>query len=318
MWTASWLVCLLVGLPSGAAAAAGKVTLTRLNSMSPDPAVRPQPKDVWSTEDVRRQTVFVGHAIDRLTILNNHDIEGNSYRDTGKRDRALPDQVRSPNNPGGFPVVVNGTFFDGGSRLPLGTIIRNGVLDGVGANPTEKRGGIAILQDGTLVLADAEGRSDVSVQARFGQPGNPVLHFMGGGALLRKDGTDVTSAELFTDQVFAQGGEGIDAGQFYATHHVVLAIREGQAYILVNEAAMSGRALQRELKKHFSTAVMFDGGRQLFYDDGGLNTGLPRKDSPTGFGVVPVAGAGGPPGATVRVGPVRPGAVPTPRGAGSP
>ncbi|MBW2395401.1 MAG: hypothetical protein JRG95_14120 [Deltaproteobacteria bacterium] len=133
-----WLVCLLVGLPS--VAMAGRVAPTRLNSMSADPSVRPQPKDVWSTEDIRRQTVFIGHPIDRLTILNNHDIEGNSYRDTGKRDRSLPEQVRSASNPGGFPVVVNGTFFDGGSRLPLGTIIRNGVLDQVGVNATEKRG----------------------------------------------------------------------------------------------------------------------------------------------------------------------------------
>ncbi|MCP3986616.1 MAG: phosphodiester glycosidase family protein [bacterium] len=286
--------------------------------MSADPSVRLPPKDVWSTEDIRTKTVFVGHSIDRLTILNNYDRINDSYRDTGKRDRLLPELVGSPSNPGGFPVVVNGTFFQGGSRRPLGTLIRNGILDVVGANASDKRGGVAILQDGTLVLDGAEGRSDDAIYARFGQPGNPVLHFMGGGALLRESGTDVSSDRLFREQVFAQSGEGIDAGQFYATYHVVLAIRDGQAYVLVNASDMSGRTLQRELKKHFSTAVMFDGGRQLFYDDGGLNPGLPRKDSPTGFGVVPVAGAGGLPGATVRLGPVRPGANPAPRRAPSP
>jgi hypothetical protein len=163
-------------------------------------------------------------------------------------------------------LVVNGTFNlaskTGNRDASAGTIMRNGVVDCTGVLKTRGRGGVAVLENGKLVvLRQGGGSTAAELQAQIQkQFGVKAKDFMGGGALLIENGQKVSSDDLLTKQQFDQGGGGIDAQQMHQSDHTVVAQdRTGATYVLVAKAK-SGAQIQEELlKAGFVSAVKFDG-----------------------------------------------------------
>ena len=204
---------------------------------------------------------------------------------------------------GGYDLVVSGTFYanpesDWRVMAPLGTIIRGSVLQRIpnlasATDPSDNRGGVAVLKDGTIVVARAKGRQEAEVKAQFGQPGNGVVQFMGGGALIIENGKRVESDRLKDDQKFSGG---IGAAQFRDTSHVVIATYKNRAFVLI-ALDMTGGKMQADLldfqigseRVGFDAAVMFDGGGGCYARSAdGNNDALTEYCSgwnPTGFGV---------------------------------
>lgn len=237
---------------------------------------------------------YSGFAIDQLKVL----ISEHSQSRFGV-DASLRATSNIPRNEGGFDMVVSGTFFDRktaqrNSRAPLGTIIRYGELDripNVNADPkdvkSDRRGGVAVLKDGTIVVARAHGRTLSDVNQRFGElPKNPVVDFMGGGALLVEDGRKVDfNSDLKSIQKFE--GSLSSSDQFYRTQHIVIGIRGGQAFVFVVKNA-TGKEIRDDLHAmNFSSVVKFDGGSGCYVSQnpGGMDK-VCYYDNPTGLGII--------------------------------
>lgn len=165
-------------------------------------------------------------------------------------------------------IVVNGTFygetkanrlgFGGGQIVPAGPTLHDGQYDRAGGG---SRGGVAVLKDGTVRIGRATDPTLPGIQKRFGEPGNPVTQFMGGGAQIIKDHGDKTDLK-------GQGfEEGIASPQFRATQHTMVGADDnGQSYLIVNEKPKSGAELQRDLKG-FNEVIVFDGGNPSVYHE---------------------------------------------------
>lgn len=171
----------------------------------------------------------------------------------------------------GMDVLLNGTFtYDLPQRYhmnPVGTVIRGGVLEAVGLDRAEQRGGVAILSDGSVVVGRSQGNSEAEVQALFGEGELLVRDFMGGGALLVEFGQPVSTHDLREVQGFTSGQGGINATQLQRSDHAVLGIRKGQAFALWARAK-TGRDIRSELLQiGFSTVVKFAGGSAAFLRD---------------------------------------------------
>lgn len=254
------------------------------NSMTGDLQRRPAFNEIWSWRDIRQQTRFVGHPIERLTVLNawrnpNSDVAQNP-------DKPLAGEF-ADRRQRGFDLVVNGTFTRSRKFIPLGSVLCNGRFH-EGETMTARRGGVAVLQDGTIVLARAQGNSRTAIESRFGTESNPVVQYMGGGALILEKGLPISSNTLKEIGMFDQGSGGLSSPQFEKGLHTIIAIRKGQGYVLANEEPFSGAELQVELGRHgFETAVMFDGDNMGYYNDGGLSgfTHEVGRSNPTGFGI---------------------------------
>jgi hypothetical protein len=167
---------------------------------------------------------------------------------------------------GGFDAVANGGFYfrSGGGLAAAGPVMRGGVLEAQGVEKAAFRGGVARLADGSIVIARQAGRTAEAIQARFGAHA-PVREFMGGGALLVEHGRPVPTADLARPaaaggQQFDQGGRGLAAQQMRRTDHTLLAVRDGQLF-LIGARDRSGPQLQADLvSEGFDAVVKFDGG----------------------------------------------------------
>lgn len=187
----------------------------------------------------------------------------------------------------GVDVLINGTFtYDLPNRYhmnPVGTVLRNGGLEAVGLDRSWARGGVAILQDGTVVIGRSQGNSEAEVQAVYGEGDRTVRDFMGGGALLIEYGQPVSSHDLRELQGFTSGQGGIAATQLQKSDHCVFGIRKGQAYALW-ATARTGRDIRADLLDFgFSAAVKFAGGSAAFLRD---KTGfVAQGTNSVGFGI---------------------------------
>ncbi len=182
---------------------------------------------------------------------------------------------------GGYRAVTSGTFYAG--QEPVGAIMRDGKLDTPGVDKAKNRGGIAVLQDGSIVVGRMHGNTPKEIQDAFGEKDNPVWDFMGGGALLIEDGRKVTSEDLKNRQRFDQGGGGLDAQQMRKTDHIVAGVREGRFFVIVAKNK-TGREIQNDLAgAGFSVVVKLDGGSGAYARDSrGVRTG---GQNPTGLGI---------------------------------
>lgn len=294
------LAIALLILVAADAAAAQRLRAGRRNAMAGDAAKRPGIDLVMTWKEIREQTDFVGHPIGELVVLNTRDADPALLAPDAVPDLSLDAEIRRREKRG-FVAVANGTFFDVSTRTPAGSVMRAGGNFERGVVKADERGSVAVLADGTLLLGLSKGGGLQRVEARFGA----VAAFMGGGALLVENGRKIGSDDLETDQLFDQvdfkkcraGEGGLAADQFWATNHTLIAVRDGQAYLLVNEKPMDGATLQTKLRAAgFTTAVKFDGGSKCFYDDGGLSkfrrpVSLSAKSfvmNPVGFAVKPV------------------------------
>jgi hypothetical protein len=184
----------------------------------------------------------------------------------------------------GYDAVLSGTFTTDYVQS-AGPIVRDGKMDTQGHAKATGRGGMAVLQDGSIVVGRAEGRTNEQVQSTFGAPGNPVRDFMGGGALLVENGKAVGDADLRGRQQFDQGGGGIQAQQMRTTQHVLVGIRDGEAFALVAHEK-SGASMQRDLTGFgFDAVVKYDGGSGAAVRDGAGGSPEYRGKNSTGIGI---------------------------------
>ena len=170
-----------------------------------------------------------------------------------------------------WDALVSGTYtYDLPQRYhmnPVGSVMRNGALDTLGLDRSELRGGVAILNDGSIVMGRAAGNSEPEIQAAFGDLDRVVTEFMGGGALLVEYGQPVSSHDLREVQGFSSGSGGIEATQLQRSDHIVMGIRHGAAYTLIGNGR-SGREIRADLlDAGFSTVVKLAGGSAAYYRD---------------------------------------------------
>ncbi len=210
-----------------------------------------------------------------------------------KLDAPLSKQIAGAK---GYDIVTNGTFFthSDGKNFPLGAIIRNGILDYRSGHPkVQARAGLAVLNSGEIVIKAANGENLEDIQSTFGKPGNPVKHFMGGGALLIGNKKTFPGKNIYLDQQFQdmQAGHensknGLKAKQMRHTYHVLFGIHDKKPYLIVAINKKNGETLQKELADaRFTDVIKFDGGNEFYFSDSDKSDHKKGKNSPTGFGI---------------------------------
>lgn len=184
-------------------------------------------------------------------------------------------------------VVINGTFtYDLPQRFhmnPVGSVLRNGVLEAVGLDRSEQRGGLAVLSNGTIVIGRGQGNGEADIQSAFSEGELEVRDFMGGGAMLVEYGQPVSTHDLREVQGFTSGQGGINATQLQRSDHTVFGIRHGQAFAIWARAK-TGRDIRSDLlQMGFAAVVKFAGGSAAFLrDKAGFQT---QGTNSVGFGL---------------------------------
>ncbi len=167
---------------------------------------------------------------------------------------------------GGFDAVTNGSFTSGGHAPAVPLMLDGERVENTGDGVSWHRGGVWVLQDGTIRVARQRGASTAEVKS-LGTTANPVRQFMGGGALLVEKGRPVSWEDLHDEQrqAFDAATESLDAGQFRPTYHALVGTSEGRAFLIISPSKATGHDLRADLHKAgFSAVVMFDGGRGFF------------------------------------------------------
>ncbi len=212
-----------------------------------------------------------------------------------------------------YDIVTNGTFFNwtGNEMIVYGTSLfhKQDIVE-TKETKVKRRGGLAVLESGLVVIKQAVGNAKIEVRDHFSEPAkpetipiseifekDPVAEYLGGGALLIQNGKPVSGADLFNVQRFdnmdakhADSTDGFDAKQMYATQHVVFGIRDEQPYLIVpwnktNKRGKDARAIQKDLADAgFSDVIKFDGGGEFYINGKDLKI-TKGKNSPTGFAV---------------------------------
>ncbi len=178
--------------------------------------------------------------------------------------------------PDNFPVVGQPL------RQPIGPVVRKGRQDVVGAPSAGRRGTVSILRNGTVVMGRAEGTSLLDLERRFGQPSNPLVSALGGGALLIEDGKKVSERDLILNQVFVGTSIGFRAASMQEGNHTIMGIRRGRAYAAWC-TRKSGRDIQADFHHYgFGCLIKFAYGAGVFFDD---QIRRVNGHSPAGFGI---------------------------------
>lgn len=259
--------------PSSAQTEQARIQPTSLNAQiaQSDAAKKELPHDLAQKLKSKGYLVY---SVNSLNVLNAAASQN--------KDQTLRQQKVGQ---GGYKLVTSGTFYyhNGAQNVPAGAVMRDGVLDTPGVPKAAERGGIAVLKDGSIVLGRMTGSSSADIQNRFGQPNNPVVDFLGGGALLIENGKIVSSEDLKSKQKFDQGGDGIYAQQMRKTDHIVVAIRDGRCFVIVARNK-TGKQIQEDLAQFgFDTVIKLDGGSGAYARDAaGQITG---GTNPTGLGI---------------------------------
>ncbi len=163
-------------------------------------------------------------------------------------------------------VIFSGTFTF--KNIPTASIIRNGVLDGLGGKKSNKRGGLAILNDNTIIIGRTNGQTLEEVNQNFSRNGIAVRDFMGGGALLIENGITLSSLDdLFCIQQFDQGGKGIKCGQMRKTNHLLFIERDDIIYAVIAKNK-KGKTIVLDLENlGIDNLIKYDGGSGIYVRD---------------------------------------------------
>jgi hypothetical protein len=185
-----------------------------------------------------------------------------------------------------FDVITCGTYRSlrpGGRLVSKGPVMRNGVLETSGNRKTWHRGGVAVLQDETIVVDRMSGGTEVDICARFGQPGNPVTQFLGGGAVMIENGMSITQADIHGRQEFQRlRGSGLNAPEMTKDNHMIVGIRRGMC-VVATAMGRSGHQMVADLNSAgFSIAVKFERGSGFFLCD---DEWYYQGKNPTGLGI---------------------------------
>lgn len=212
-----------------------------------------------------------------------------------------------------FDIVTNGTFFTftGSEMIIHGSLLANKKeLVQTKTSKAAKRGGLAVLESGMVVIEQATGNTAKEVQERYSEPikleiipipeifeQDLAVEYLGGGALLIQNSQPFSGADLFSIQRFdnmdtehVNSTDGFDAMQMYATQHVVFGIRNEQPYLVVpcnkiNKLGKDAKTIQQDLMQiGFTAAIKFDGGGEFYINAKDLKI-TKGKNSPTGFAV---------------------------------
>lgn len=185
-----------------------------------------------------------------------------------------------------YDLVVSGTYrrrmLGKRGAKPIGPVMRSGRLDTEGHADANFRGAVAILADGSIVLDVTEGRSEAALQERFGQPGNPVVELMGGGAMLVRNGKPVSDRSMMLDQTFHGDPGGIRAACMQRDVHTVVAILRGQCFVVIAPEKSALDIREDFTKLGFGAVIKFERGSGFYFNDG-ERTVDGRNN--TGFGV---------------------------------
>lgn len=199
-------------------------------------------KQLKEMKEILPESRYELFPIDTMNVLNRN--EG---------DKRLDEQKVSEKG----EIIVNGGFYYGTmANVP---IMRKGKIESQGIDKTQKRGAVALLKDGTIVIDSLDKKQE------------DILDLIGGGGHLIRGGKKVTGEELYKVQQFDQGAkdeDGLTAEQFRRTHHMVIGIRDGQAYA-IHVKVRNGKEMQEDLlKAGFSSVVKLDGGSGFFLNNG--------------------------------------------------
>ena len=181
--------------------------------------------------------------------------------------------VSGPDN---FPVPGQGV------RAPIGPVVRNGRQDVVGSSSGRTRGSVVVLRDGTVVMGRSNGATLLDLERRFGQPANPLVSALGGGAILIENGNKVLESDLVGRQMFVGSSVGFRAASMQEGSHIIMGVRKGRAYAAWC-TRKSGRDIQGDFQRFgFGSLIKFAYGSGVFFDD---QTRRVDGQSPAGFGI---------------------------------
>jgi hypothetical protein len=233
---------------------------------------------------------YIVQPIKAMRVLNNH----NAPKDPRLAKTTLESEK--------CDLLVNGSF-TANFVIPAVPVVRAGKLDtagygkslhpddnaltqdGKGKITTDRRGGVAVYDNGSVAVGRQNGRTLEQITQAFGK----VYYFMGGGALLIEKGQAVSSTDLFEQQGFAdqrgtsgkpkepprvvydKGGRpmiGLNAGQFSVAQHTLVGMKDGKAFVIISPKR-NGSQLQADLvKAQFQDVVKLDGGYGFYFTDG--------------------------------------------------
>ncbi len=176
--------------------------------------------------------------------------------------------AKIPIGPNGFDLVVNGTYMSAG--LPAGPVVHGGHADRApdprNATLVARRGGVAVLEDGSVRVGQQDGNGLDALHARFDcGEGRRLTQFLGGGALLLADGM---AADLALSQHFKGG---LQAQQFHDNcNNTLVGIANGRAYIVISpryEAGTGTRLFEDLRNAGFTSLLEFDGSSGFYFRD---------------------------------------------------
>ena len=170
-----------------------------------------------------------------------------------------------------FDVVTGGTYRSlrpGGRLVAQGTVVRNGKSETLGHRKTWKRGGVAVLQDGTIVVDRMAGGTLSDIRCRFGQPDNPVVQFLGGGAVMVENGKKIQSTDVHGRQrLQRRQGSGLNAPEMAVDNHVTVGIQAGMCVVATAMNRSGHQIYQQHGPRWIFSALNLSEDRAFFLCD---------------------------------------------------
>lgn len=172
------------------------------------------------------------------------------------------------------------------------------------ANKVKNRGGFALLDSGLVIIEQSNGNSKEEIINAFSEQkianalpidelksDDKIKEFIGGGALIIKNGKPISGKDLLEIQKFDQSKEnkkltsGFSSSQLSGDVPRVIFGQKDEILYLI-KITKKVKSIQKELiNEGFDYVIVFDGGGGFYFDDGFPKDKNPGKDSPTGFAV---------------------------------
>ncbi len=195
-----------------------------------------------------------------------------------------------------YVVITSGSYTSGGTT-PVVPLMKGGKLVNNGVDKTLGRGGVAVLQNGYIVVGrlkfndtPSDKPTDIanSIQASFSRNGSKVVDFIGGGALVVEAGKVSSNSDVLSSQKFDQGDGGFNSSQLRGVRtRVAIGTNAGRAELIIIPHVDTLTAANA-LKSTYGNLVVFDGGNGFWaHDNKGYNSPpTPVGGNSTGFGVI--------------------------------
>jgi hypothetical protein len=207
-----------------------------------------------------------------------------------------------------YNVITSGTYTTDGGYTSAGVIMIGGTLRTAGDAKTYLRGGVAVLEDGRIVVSRMRmkpntgqnlSKQDIieGIQA-IGEDYSVIGHtkvvdFMGGGAMVVENGSLSLIDDVTMIQKFNQGGNGYKSAQLTGARPRVAigtmqsGAKGGRAELLILDGDTQVEA--KALASSYNNLVVFDGGYGFWAHDrkGYHSSPDPQKGAnATGLGVI--------------------------------